>query len=104
VTGPFESLIQEREPLPLLVLHSVKLVILFVPVWLLMALIGPLIGLGSAIWIYLLFISLAVSVGSALVANRWSESRFVRRAEAEGLDTADARQFYCTYDWDGIDD
>ena len=104
MTESFERLIHVPEPLPLVALHAVKLIVLLAPICLLMALVGPLIGTGSAIWIYLMLIFLTAGIGSALLANKWSESLFVRRAEAEGLDTSEAREFLRTYDWDEVDD
>ena len=104
MTDSFKRLIQVPEPLPLVALHFVKLAVLLVPICLLMALVGPLIGTGSEIWIYLTLIFLTAGIGCALLANKWSESLFVRRAEAEGLDSSEAREFIRTYDWDEVDD
>src|SRR5260221_11808140 len=100
MSASFEQLIHEREPMPLIALHLFKIVILTAPLLLIMLLVAPLLGLRRQIWGYLLLVSLFGSIGSALVANRWSEARFVRRATDRGLDPSDARDFYKTYDWD----
>ena len=103
MSASFEQLIHEREPWPLIVLHFIKVAILAAPLVLIVFLIAPLVGLQRATWGYLLVASLAGSILSALIANKWSETRFIHRAEAHGLDVLEARQFYRTYDWDQHD-
>ena len=103
MSASFEQLIHEREPIPLIALHLFKIVILAAPLLLIMFLVAPLLGLHRAIWGYLLIVSLLGSIASALLANKWSEARFVRRAMGHGLDPSEARDFYKTYDWDGVD-
>ena len=99
----FEQLMHGPDPWLLVALHLVKATLLLVPVFLILFFVGWIFGWGTLIWIYLLVGSIAASIISSLIANKWSESRFVRRAETRGLDPNEAREFYRTYDWDGAD-
>ena len=92
MSAAFDNLMKQPEPRPLLVLHAAK-VIAF-----LMALVSLLVG---AVTYALGFV--AASVVIALLANRWSESLFARRATKVRLDEAEARKFWRTYDWDEAD-
>jgi uncharacterized membrane protein YdjX (TVP38/TMEM64 family) len=99
----FVNLIHAPEPVLLIALHLVKATLLLVPVFLILLLVSLFFGFEAKIWVYLLFASIAGSIVSSLIANKWSELRFVRRAKTHGLDPTEAREFYRTYDWDGAD-
>ena len=101
----FDDLIKAPEPWPLNALHGAKVVLgglmlLSIPV----GLVGAVLGFGRTIWLYVFFALMAGATLVALMANRWSESVFARRAEQLGLDGGEARSFWRTYDWDQDDD
>jgi hypothetical protein len=101
MSSPLEALIKQAEPWLLTALHFSKVVLVggaFVS--LVMIPVALVFGWAGRIWIYALLVTSAGSILCALVANKWSEALFARRAKALGQDPDEARRFWRTYDWD----
>lgn len=96
-----DDLIAQPEPQVLAALHVAKLAL--VPLAVIAFVVGfvaSVFGFRLGGWIQVAVALLAASGIVALVANRWSESLFARRAMALGFDEKQAREFWRTYDWD----
>ena len=93
LSGSFNDLIKQPEPRPLVALHVAKVVVGSLAVVALgLGAVKFALGFETKAW-FLGFVALLVaSVAIALLANRWSELVFARRAIRLGLDGGEARK------------
>ena len=101
-----DDLIRGPEQVPWLLsaLHVAKVALLSLAVMsFLVGIVGGLLGFGSLVWIYAFLALIAGATVVALLANRWSESLFVRRAQELGFNRGESQSFWRTYDWDAED-
>jgi cation transporter-like permease len=100
---PFEDLIAQPESAPLLlrVLEIAKVLLLLLAVLaFVVGILTSLAGFTLTGWLQIVVALLVASVFFSLIASRWAEAIFARRAARLGLDERQARDFYRTYDWD----
>lgn len=96
-----DDLIAQPDPQFLAALHVAKVALFLLAVLAFVAgFVASVFGFKLGGWVQFAAVLLAASGIVALVANRWSESLFARRATALGLDEKQAREFWRAYDWD----
>ena len=101
---PFDDLIAQPQSRSLNAVHVVKVVLFLLAILaLIVGFVTSVLGFTLRGWVQVAAALLAASVIVAILANRWSESLFVRRAMTCGFDKRQAREFYRTYDWDETD-
>ena len=103
-SSPFDYLIAQPQPRSLDAVHVAKVALFLLAVLaFVVGFVTSALGFTLRGWVQVAAALLAASVIVAILANRWSEALFVRRAMTCGFDERQARKFYRTYDWDETD-